>query len=72
MSRIIVDTVSQIDVNELNRLGAFARVASFPFMGLRTSRDLIEYRSPEWPKDRPSQQIPIQWTACQFGGERPC
>src|SRR5271165_3435609 len=40
-------------------------------MGLRTSRDLIEYRSTDWAKDRPSQQIPIQWTACQFGGQRP-
>lgn len=33
MSRIIVDTMSNIDVNELNRLGAFKRPTAFPFMG---------------------------------------
>lgn len=71
MSRIIVDTMSNIDVNELIRLGAFKRPTAFPFMGLRTSQYLIEYRGPNWPADRPPQQIRIQWTRCKYGGARP-
>jgi hypothetical protein len=71
MSRIIVETMSHIDVNELNRLGAFARPMQFPFMGLRTSSQVIEYRSPRSPKDQPSQRIPIQWTRCTYGGATP-
>jgi hypothetical protein len=69
--RITVESLSNIDVNELNRLGAFARSMEFPFMGLQTSRHLIEYRGPKWPADRPPQQIPIQWTHCTYGGARP-
>jgi hypothetical protein len=71
MSRIIVESLSNIDVNELNRLGAFACRMEYPFMGLRTSPHLIEYRGREWRLDRPPQQIPIQWTRCTYGGARP-
>lgn len=72
MSRkITVESLSHIDINELNRLGAFARPMEFPFLGLRTSLRLIEYRGPKWPTDRPSQRIPIQWTHCNYGGSRP-
>lgn len=68
---ITVERLSFIDVNELNRLGAFACPMEFPFMGLRTSRHLIEYREPKWPADRPSQRIQVQWTRCTYGGARP-
>jgi hypothetical protein len=71
MSRITVETLSNIDVNELNRLGAFARPMEYPFRGLRTSPSLIEYRSQGSPTDRPPQRIPIQWTWCKYGGARP-
>jgi hypothetical protein len=66
-----VESLSFIDVNELNRLGAFAHPMVFPFMGLRTSRNLIEYQGPKWSSGRPPQQIPIQWTRCTYGGARP-
>jgi hypothetical protein len=69
--RITVESLAHIDVNELNRLGAFARPMEYPFMGLRTSRHLIEYRGPQWSADRPPQRIPIQWTRCTYGGARP-
>ena len=71
MSRITVESLASIDANELNRLGAFARPMVFPFLGLRTSPDLVEYRGPTWPTDRPSQCIQIQWTKCTYGGSRP-
>ena len=71
MSRITVETLSCVDVNELNRLGAFKCPMEYPFMGLRTSPHLIEYRGPNWPLDRPPQQISIQWTRCTYGGVRP-
>ena len=69
--RITVESLPCIDVNELNRLGAFARSMEYPFMGLRTSPHLIEYRGPKWPADRPPQRIRIQWTRCTYGGARP-
>ena len=71
--RISVERLSHIDVNELNRLGAFARPMEYPFMGLRTSRYLIEYRHAQYHHagNRPPQRIPIQWTYCHFGGRRP-
>jgi hypothetical protein len=72
MSRTItVESLSFIDVNELNRLGAFSRPMEYPYMGLRTSRTLIEYQGPKWSPGRPPQQIPIQWTRCTYGGARP-
>ena len=71
MSRIIVESLPHIDVNELNRLGAFARPMEFPFMALRTSRYLIEYRPQSWPAGRVPQRIRIQWTWCTYGGSRP-
>lgn len=69
--RITVECLSCINVNDLNRLGAFARLMEYPFLGLRTSPDLIEYRGPKWSVDRPPQEIPIQWTRCTSGGARP-
>jgi hypothetical protein len=69
--RITVENLSHIDVNELNRLGAFRARMEFPFLGLRTSSHAIEYRGPSWSPDRPSQLIPIQWTPCNYGGRRP-
>jgi hypothetical protein len=69
--RITVESLPHIDVNELNRLGAFARPMEYPFMELLTSRYLIEYRPHTWPEGRPSQRIRIQWTHCHFGGWRP-
>ena len=74
--RITVESLSQIDVNELNHLGAFnisspEWVIQFPFLGLKTSRFLIEYRGPNWPADWPPQRIPIKWTPCTYGGARP-
>jgi len=72
MSRkITVESLSHIDVNELNRLGAFRGPKEFPFMGLRTSSHLIEYRGANWAVDRPPQVIAIQWTRCTYGGKRP-
>jgi hypothetical protein len=66
--RITVESLPHIDVNELNRLGAFARPMEYPFMGLRTSRYLIEYQH---PRNWAPQRIPIQWTRCTYGGARP-
>lgn len=69
--RITIESLSGIDVNELNRLGAFACRMEYSFLGLRTSRHLIEYRGPKWSADRPPQKIQIQWTQCTYGGARP-
>ena len=69
--RITVESLPHIDVNELSRLGAFARPMEFPFMALRTSRYLVEYRPQSWPADRLPRQIQIQWTWCTYGGWRP-
>ena len=72
MSRkITVESLSCIDVNELNRLGAFRFPMEFPFLGLRTSPRVIEYRGPNWSIGRPPQLIQIQWTLCNYGGKRP-
>ena len=67
----MVESLSFLDVNELNRLGAFARPMIFPWMALKTSRHLMEYRPDTWREGRPPQRIPIQWTRCRFGGSRP-
>jgi hypothetical protein len=69
--RITVESLWCIDVNNLNRLGAFARPMEYPFMRLQTSREIIEYRGPKWPADRPPQHIQVQWTPCTYGGARP-
>jgi hypothetical protein len=72
MSHPIVERLSPIDVNELNRVGALSQnsMASL-YTGLRTSRRLVEWRDHRWPKDRPPQRILIQWTRCTYGGSRP-
>jgi hypothetical protein len=70
--RLTVESLSPIDVNELNRLGAFSgHSMNALFTGLQTSRRLVEYRDVRWPKDQPWQRIPIQWTRCNYGGARP-
>ncbi len=68
--RIIIESLAHFDVNELNRLGAFARPMAYPFMALRTSRYLIEYHPGTWG-DRLPQRIRVQWTYCHFNGYRP-
>ena len=67
--KITVEQLSSVDINILNKNGAFKGsapdwVARFPLLGLRTSRFLIEYRDSNWPPDRPPQRVPIQWTRC--------
>jgi hypothetical protein len=74
--RISVEGLQSIDVRDLNRRGAFKGsspdwIAQFPFLGLRTSHFLIEYRDLNSPADRPPQHIPVQWTRCTYGGARP-
>lgn len=59
-----------IDVNELNRLGAFKRPSSFPFRRLRTYRDRIEFYWPSNPR-KPPQINAIVWTGLSLGGARP-
>ena len=72
MSRkITVESLSCVDVNDLNRLGAFRVRMEFPFMGLLTSPRVIEYRGPNWSIGRPPQLIQVQWTHCNYGGKRP-
>jgi hypothetical protein len=72
MKHILVERTTSIDVGELNREGAFSgRPMHFPFWGLTTRRFKVEYRGPNWPKRRPSQIIPVEWTRCHFGGLRP-
>src|SRR5690242_1091836 len=72
MTRLTVDEMAFIDVNELNQLGAFAGPPmKFPFMGLRTWNRVMEYKGLQWSKDRPPQRVPILWTRCKFGGGRP-
>jgi hypothetical protein len=71
--RLIVERLSSLDVNHLHRLGAFkeGRTMWYPAMGIRTSRNLVEYFHARSPADRPPQRIPVQWTRCTFGGARP-
>ena len=64
-----VEQLSSVDINRLNKSGAFNGsapdwVMKFPFLGVRTSRFLIEYRDSNWSPDHPPQRIPIQWTRC--------
>ena len=58
--RIAAESLSNIDVNELNRLGAFVRPLESPFLGLRTSRNLIEYHPAKELRDAPPQRIPLE------------
>ena len=73
--KITVEKLSSVDINRLNKSGAFNGsapdwVMKFPFLGVRTSRFLIEYRDSNWSPDHPPQRIPIQWTRC-FRTRRP-
>jgi hypothetical protein len=50
MSRVVVERLSFIDVNELNHLGAFSGAPmEFPFMSVKTWRYLMLYHPPNWP-----------------------
>jgi len=61
-----------LDANQLHsQHRAFSRDMEFPFLGIRTSPDLVRYRDPRWPKDRPAQEIDVHWTGLTFGGRRP-
>ena len=73
----IIENHSSIDVNELNRLGAFGRATiAYPYVGLRlpslsimrTNYSAIEV---QFAKDKRWQSITIRWTRCHFGGQRP-
>jgi hypothetical protein len=58
---------------------AFSRDMDFPFLGIRTSPDLVRYRDPTWPEDRPAQEIDVHWSGLKlqhwngrhFRGQRP-
>ena len=59
-----------LDVNELNRRGAFSRPMYFPFRNkLKTYPDRIEINFRNY--DKPPQIILIAWTRLHLGGERP-
>src|SRR5262245_31794273 len=61
-----------LDANQLHsQHRAFSRDMDFPFLGICTSPDLVRYRGPTWPKDRPAQEIDVHWTGVSFGGRRP-
>ena len=61
-----------LDSNHLHsQHHAFSRDMDFPFLGIRTSPDLVRYRGANWPKDRPAQEIDIHWTGVTLGGKRP-
>ena len=61
-----------LDANQLHsQHRAFSRDMDFPFLGIRTSPDLVRYRGANWPKDRPAQEIDIHWTGVTLGGKRP-
>jgi hypothetical protein len=73
----IIEKHSSIDVNELNRLGAFGRTTiAYPHVGLRvpslfmmcTNYSAVEV---QFAKDRQWQSITVRWTRCHFGGQRP-
>jgi hypothetical protein len=73
----IVERHLAIDVNELNRLGAFRRAtAEFPHLAFRLP--CVSQMTTNWSsitiqfmKDRRWQSIPVRWTHCNFGGQRP-
>jgi hypothetical protein len=57
------DLPAFLDCNHLHtQFRAFDRDMDFPFLGIRTSPDLVRYRDPTWPADRPSQVIDIYWS----------
>jgi hypothetical protein len=73
----IVENYSSIDVNELRRNGAFGhRTIEFPYVGLRVpalSMVRTNYTAVDiqFSKDKRWQSIPVRWTWCYFGGQRP-
>ena len=61
-----------LDANQLHsQHRAFSRDMDFPFLGIRTSPDLVRYRGANWPKDRPAQEIDIHWTGVTLGASAP-
>src|SRR6516162_609105 len=58
-----------LDVNMLNRRGAFLQPLHFPLRRLKTFPDHIELR---WPnRDKPPQIILVERTRMHFGNTRP-
>jgi hypothetical protein len=73
----IVENHASIDVNELHRLGAFgAKTIEYPYVGLRltalsmmrTNYSVIDI---QFASGKRWQSIPVRWTHCNFGGQRP-
>lgn len=73
----IVENHQSIDVNEIHRNGAFGPTTiEFPYVGfrltplsmMRTSRFSVDI---QFAKDGRWQSIPVEWTRCHFGGQRP-
>jgi hypothetical protein len=61
-----------LDANQLHsQHRAFSRPMEFPFLGIWTSPDLVRYRHPKWPPDKPAQEIDVHWTGVTLGGKRP-
>ena len=75
------DLPAFLDANRLHTdHRAFSRDMDFPFLGTRTSPDLVKYRSPKWPADKPAQVIDVHWSGLQvqqyrtgrhYRGQRP-
>jgi hypothetical protein len=60
----------EIDAYELNRLGAFDQPMKFPFAGLVTGPDGIQFRTSSYPHDWPSQRITLHWIRTGLGYRR--
>ena len=68
--------VNSLDVTELHLIGALKRPCSLPMAAFRWPRvrkmRVNRYRVEiEFNKQSVAQIIPISWTPCHFGGERP-
>jgi len=73
----IIENHQSIDVNEIRRNGAFGGTTiEFPYVSFRIA-SLTPMRSNhfsvniQFAKDGRWQSIPVRWTRCHFGGQRP-
>src|SRR5262245_38380943 len=73
----IVENYPLIDVNEIHRHGALGHATiEFPYVGfrltalsmMRTDHSSVDI---QFAKDKRWQSIPVRWTRCNFGGQRP-
>jgi len=73
----IVENYPSIDVNEIHRHGAFGPTTiEFPYVAfrltalsmMRTNRLSVDI---QFAKGKRWQSIPVRWTRCNFGGQRP-